>query len=182
MRQKNKKIYFKLGKREKDILKGIGLGLLVASCFVLPGLPIALKPFLKKQGKKRVTKILTKLEKNGLIILGGEKIILTNRGKQLQKIINLEEIILNKPTIWNGIWQIISYDIPENNRHNRDYFRHTIERWGFKKVQKSLWVYPFDCREEIAVLAEELNILPHIMLMNTNKMPNQNVLEEYFNL
>lgn len=181
-RKKDKKIQIRIGKREKDIIKAIGLGTLVVASFALPNLPLALKSFFKRQGRVKFEVYLQQLRDKGIIYLGGDKIRLTNKGLQLQKIIKTEETNLKKPRKWDGYWRLISYDVPEVDKRDRDYFRQTIEKWGFRKVQKSLWAYPYDCKEEIAVLADGLNISQYVMCMTTDEMPNEDKWEEYFEL
>ena len=44
----------------------------------------------------------------------------------------------------------VSFDIPEKMRPNRDKFRRTIKRLGFRQIQKSLWV----CKKEVGDLVE----------------------------
>lgn len=36
----------------------------------------------------------------------------------------------------------------------REAFREALKRLGFQKVQKSVFVYPFECYQEIAFLKE----------------------------
>lgn len=185
--KKTKKITrLKIGEREREIIQAIGAGIgitaLIAAMCIAPGLSLAMKPFFKRQGKTRFKKDLDRLRNKGLIYLGGSKIKLTAKGLQLQKISKLEEMSLRKSKKWDGYWRLISYDVPETDKNNRDYFRKTIEKWGFKKVQQSLWAYPYNCKEEIAVLADSLYIAPYVMYMTTDEMPEEDYWQEHFEL
>jgi DNA-binding transcriptional regulator PaaX len=75
---------------------------------------------------------------------------------------------------------LVSYDIPNLQKVERDFLRQTLERWNFRKVQESLWVSPFDYSEEVAVLALNLGIPAHVILMTTNKLPDQERFEAWF--
>jgi len=77
---------------------------------------------------------------------------------------------------------LVSYDIPDYLKRERDWFRYNLERLGFKKVQESLWVFPYECKEEIAVLAQNLKIAPFVILMTTDFLPRQGQWKKRFNL
>lgn len=179
-----KKIIHKIriGETEKKIIIAIGLGLLVASVIVFPALPIALKPFLKRRGKNEFKKSLKRLEGKGVIYLAGDKIKLTKRGKQLVQKYAIEQIQLNKPKKWNGLWHLVSYDIPNEKKQERDWFRFTLKRLDFKQIQESLWVHPYECNEEIAVVAQNLRIAPYVAVMVARTIPREDKIREYFGI
>lgn len=179
--KKNKKrIVF--GDKEKELIKAIGLGIVVAGAMVLPGLPQILKPFLKKKGPKEFKRILNNLEEKGVIYLGGDKIVLTEKGNQLMKTIESEELVIEKPEKWDGIWRLVSYDIPEDFKKERDWFRGLLVKLGFVQVQKSLWLFPYDCKEEIAVMAQNLRVSHFVIYMQTDHIPRQTKFLKRFGL
>ena len=112
----------RLSNRQKEILKTIGICLVLASAIVAPNIVQLLKP-LNRHEKYRYKKSLRKLVDNKVIILFGERIRLSEKGKQLLKRIETEEIIIKKQDAWNGNWHLVCYDIPENFKKERDYFR-----------------------------------------------------------
>lgn len=172
----------KLGPNEKEIIKLVGAGMLVAASVVAPNLPQALKPFLKRHGPKGFKKTLERLEEKGVIYLGGEKIKLTKKGLALQQEIQSQELEIEKPDEWDNIWRLVSYDIPDYLKKERDWFRQNLERLGFEKVQESLWVYPYECKEAIAVLAQSLKLSPHVIVMTTDYLPRQAKWKRIFRL
>lgn len=181
-KNKLRKRRFRIGEDEKEIIKIVGLGLLVLGSIVFPGLPVALQPIFKRRRKKGFQKILKNLEEKGVIFLGGEKIRLTKKGLNLQKEIELNEISIGEPDKWDKTWRLVSYDIPDEYKKERDWFRQTLERLGFEKMQESLWVYPHECKEEIAVIAQSLKISPHIIVMATDQLPNQEKWQKRFDI
>lgn len=181
-RKKRRRRHFKIGENEKEIIKMIGLGTLVIASFVLPNLPIILKPLLKEQGPSGLGKILQRLNRKKIVYLGGEKIQLTSKGKKLFKNIQISEIAILPPKKWDGVWHLISYDIPNEYNKERDYFRENLKRMMFYQIQKSLWVHPYECKEEIAVIAEYFKIAEYVIVMNTDYLPNEEEIEEIFHL
>lgn len=43
---------------------------------------------------------------------------------------------------WDGLWRIISYEIPETKRHLRDSLRREMKGWGLGPWHRSFWVTP----------------------------------------
>ncbi len=173
-----------IGAREKEILCLVAKGALLASMFVAPNIGKILRPLEKMTSKKRFyfRKRLKTLEDKDLIFLGGEKIQLTEEGKALISKIEKEEIVLDKSKKWNGVWQIVSYDIPNTKKKERDYFRNTLQRFGFYKVQKSLWIIPYPCEEEIAVLAQSLGLSPFVIYFTCEHLPMEGKYLRWFGL
>jgi len=181
-RRKRIKRRFRIGDNEKEIIKLIGIGVIVLSSLALPNLPIVLKPFIKER-PNGILELLKKLAKKKVVNLGGEVVKLTVKGRKLLREIQLLETeIIPRPKKWDGVWHLVSYDVPVELNKERDYFRSVLKRWEFYQIQKSLWVYPFECKEEIAVLAKYLNIESYVMVMTTDFLANENEVEEIFNL
>lgn len=129
----------------------------------------------------RYKKQLMRLETDGYIILGGEKIELTQKGKQFIRDRQFYDMQL-QPKKWGGIWHIVSYDIPNVKRKSRDHLRTTLKRWGFYKIHESTWVIPTECKEEIAILAQELGIAPYVLYLNATDLPMQEKLYKLFGI
>lgn len=177
-----KKIQFRLGDNEKEIIKIIGVSALVLVSLSSPNSPNALKRIFKMRGQKGFDKLLKHLENKNIIYLGGEKVKLTQKGRNLLKIIRLQEIKIEKPEKWNQIWHLVAYDIPNTRKKERDWFRRIIEKLGFYQIQESLWVFPYECKEEIAIISQDLSISPFVITMNTSNLPNQTKMLKYFSL
>jgi len=173
--KKKRKIY--LGKNEREILRMVGTGALVAASLVAPNLPSA---FAGKKKKSYRQSFQRAYDKN-LIYLSGEKVKLSEKGQKLLDNIQNEEIEIKKHE-WDGIWRIISYDIPEDQKKERNYFRRKLKSLGFEELQKSMMVIPYECKEEIAVIAQNLGISPYVMHLITDNLPRQNDFMKKFGL
>lgn len=68
------------------------------------------------------------------------KYTLTNKG--------LETLSLHFPLFryqvseWDGVWRIISYEIPERKRELRDRLRREMSGWGLGPWHRSFWITP----------------------------------------
>ena len=63
---------------------------------------------------------------------------------------------------WDGFWKIISFDIPETKKSERNIFRSLIKRKGFVGVQQSVFVAPFADFEALALLRQDLKIEKYV--------------------
>lgn len=172
----------KIGDNEKEIIKMVGLGTLALTSLVLPGMSVLLKSLMKEQGPSGLRKLLDKLVDKKVIDLGGEEVNLTARGLEIYREIQVKEIQIQKPKKWDGLWHLVSYDIPKPLNKARDDFRLTLKNWDFYPVQASLWVYPYECKEEVAILAEYLGAAEYVIMMNTDVLPNEEDVENYYEL
>lgn len=77
----------------------------------------------------------------------------------------LEDLIITRPPKWDGKWRIVIFDIPETKKHNRDLFRNNLQNLYFVQVQKSVYVYPFECTNEITLICEHLSIKKYITIL-----------------
>jgi DNA-binding transcriptional regulator PaaX len=80
-----------------------------------------------------------------IIYLSGDEVKLTKRGQELLKIIQLKDLAIIRPKNWDHIWHLVSYDIPEFKKKERDFFRSKLIALGFGQIQDSLWAYPYEC-------------------------------------
>lgn len=105
---------------------------------------------LKRLEKERVVKIYLKNNQHVLE--------LTNKGKN--KVFDL----LNKdtqyriPKKWDCKWRIVIFDIPDEDKNDRDAFRWRLKAMGFYQLQESVFVFPFDCKDYIDYLKDLFQI------------------------
>lgn len=91
------------------------------------------------------------LKKNGLIkkVLEGKKkyIELTEKGFKTVAWSKIGQV--EKPTHWDKCFRIVMFDIPNDKTSTRNIIRHKLKEIGFVSIQKSIYVYPFECKREI---------------------------------
>lgn len=83
---------------------------------------------------------------------------------------------------WDGIWRIIIFDIPEKRKWAREGFRQCLKRMGFYPLQKSAFVFPYPCKEEIAFLGRIYDSNNNIRFLETKVLSYDRDLKEYFAL
>ena len=70
---------------------------------------------------------------------------------------------------WDGKWRLLIFDVPENKSYLRQRLRENLELIGFKYLQKSVWITPYDIRKELGVIIDYLDAhsFVHFMLIDT---------------
>ncbi|HCX28109.1 MAG TPA: hypothetical protein DHI91_03145, partial [Candidatus Portnoybacteria bacterium] len=57
---------------------------------------------------------------------------------------------------------MVLFDIPERQKPARDALRSKLKRLGFFEFQKSIFVHPFSCKDEIEFLIEFFQIKSYV--------------------
>lgn len=74
---------------------------------------------------------------------------LTAKGRAIAEKIKLDDIEIVKPKKWNKRWHLVIFDVPEKNKIARDALRKKIKEIGLVEIQKSTFIHPYPCKEEI---------------------------------
>lgn len=187
----NDRRYYK-GELAKEILFMIAAGAIIPASLILPNLPLILKPFLKSLSKKTKTshqsviKSLTYLKRErlvGVVEKNNEQIlILSEDGRRRILKFNADKMTIRRPKKWDGYWRVVLFDIPEQEREGRDTLRSALKRLGFYQLQKSCFVHPFDCKDEVDFITELFHISHHTNFIIAKSIEGENILEDFFNL
>ena len=134
-----------------------------------------LKRAIKKLYESKLIK--EKENKDGTITL-----VLTDKGKEKALTYNLDDMEIKKPKQWDKKWRIVLFDVPEKARKIRDAFRDHLKNLGFYEFQKSVFVHPYNCQDEIEYLIEFYDARKFIRFVTADKIDNELHLKHYFRL
>ena len=107
---------------------------------------------------------------------------ITQKGQSRVLKYNIEKIKISTPKKWDKKWRLIIFDIPENKKLGRNILRELLKRLGFCQYQKSVWIYPFDCRNEIDFIKEIYEIRPYVKLVVAEKIDDESKYLDFFGL
>lgn len=124
------------------------------------------------------------LKRRGYIeffIEGKEKYIeLTLKGTKRVQDLFSEDMEISRPAKWDKKWRIVIFDIPETQKKNRDTFRHKLLSLGFIQIQKSVYVFPYECTSEIQTLTGLLRISQNVTIMVSEIIQGEEKIIEHF--
>ncbi len=186
------KYYFKKPKSEivKDIFKGLAI---TGAIYIAAGSPYfalnigkAIKD-LRKHNKKKVYDSFYNLKRQGYIrakyTKGQIYISLTEKGKRKAGWLQIDELKIKKPKKWDKKWRIAMFDIAELKRNHREAFRGKLKELGFYQFQKSVWIHPFDCGDEISLLRDFFGLTKKdIRLLVAENIEGDKEFKEVFKL
>ena len=128
----------------------------------------------KRQGRLGAT--IRRLENQELISWEGSednlKLILTEKGKKKVLQYKLAEMKIKKTPKWDGLFRVIIFDIPENKKGTREIFRKKLKELEFQQLQKSVFVSPYECRNEIDFLKNVYEVVPYVSYILATDIPD----------
>lgn len=85
------------------------------------------------------------------------------------KILRIESKKIEKKKLPKGQWLLVFFDIPEKRRRDRDIFRSILNNFGFKQLQKSVWISPYEVFKPLQKLIKCYNLDEYVKLLLVNK-------------
>ncbi len=113
---------------------------------------------------------------------GQVTLILTHAGKQRVLTYNIEELKIQKPNRWDKKWRIVIFDIPEGCKKTRDILRIRLKQIGMIELQKSVFIHPYPCDNEVNFLIEFYEVRNNVRLILAEALDNELHLRSEFNL
>ena len=141
----------------------------------------------KKFKKNKLMRDLKRLQKRELIDMeefadGTIRVRLKKGGKEAVLKYNLETMTLARPKKWDGMWRLVMFDIPSHKNKARDALRCKLKDLGFYQVQKSVFVSPFPCEQEIDALGLFWDVRENILLMHVSYFEGEEKIKHVFNI
>ena len=172
-------------KTEKILYYLLLSGGVLAASFFAPKLPYEiLKNYLKnkKFNKSRFNRDIKRLSSRGDIKIGNNQVSITKQGKERVLKYKLDDMILKKQTKWDGRWRVVVFDIPDYRRKVSNILRWKLISLGFIQYQKSIFIIPYPCRDEIDFIKEVFEISPHVKLIEATWIDDQDYFLRKFHL
>ena len=86
----------------------------------------------------------------------------------------LRENVKPKKFKWDGVWRVVIFDIPEENKRVRYVLRETLKILGFRPLQKSVWISKRNFTKEIRKWVKELKLSQYILIFETKDLGSGN--------
>jgi predicted transcriptional regulator len=173
------------GSFQKSLLVAIGAAGLVLVAAAAPNTLQLLKylPGMKDGARFRYQSktVLGRLAEKGYVKFeernGKRYARITDRGQL--------ELAKTRPTVrrrWDTRWRVVLFDVPEKRKAVRDRLRRFMDLYGFVRLQDSVWIYPYDCEEIIALAKADFRIGHDVLYMIVERLENDKHLREHFKL
>jgi len=113
---------------------------------------------------------------------GTVSMTLTDNGKKKIIQFNLDLIEIKKPKQWDRLWRLVIFDIPEEERRGRNALAAKLKELGFYPLQKSVFIHPYECKNEVDFIVELFNLRPYVRLFTIKETDIELDLRSKFNL
>ena len=135
-----------------------------------------------RRQKEYVSSSVSKMVKKGLLKYNGKFYEMTNAGENKLRMWEFADFKFNKPKKWDKKWRVIIFDIPDKKRKVRDQIRTVFKSAGLYLLQESVWVYPYDCEDIIALLKTDFGVGKNLLYLIVEELENDKYLRENFGL
>lgn len=176
-----------------DILLIAAAGPIILASLFLPNAAIILKPLLRwhkdwdKIKRQRIHEAVKRLNQKRLVEMIEKNdrlyIKITENGKKLIKNFDYDDIKLPDYKKWDKKWRMVIFDIPEKKNKERRALSTKLKDMGFYPLQESVFIYPYECQNEIDFVCNFLEIdryVNYCIVDSLNKKEGD--LQRYFNL
>lgn len=184
----------------KEIIYLLGMGVILTATIFMPGLGYvarmidsAKRDYEWKESQRQWKKFNPHVLKRNLKRLRDQKVveIIEKDGQEIVKLsqkghakylkFELEKLSLRDKK-WDGKWRIVIYDISKFKKNQVNAFRNILKYINFFQLQKSVYLTPYPCDEQIVYLREYLGIGDEVLLMRIDKIENEESYRQYFGL
>jgi DNA-binding transcriptional regulator PaaX len=186
------KYYFKKPRSGivKDILSWLAIAGAVYIAASSPYFAINLMRNLKKgkrYEKKKIYDAFYNLQRQGCVEIRKRNhqiyIALTEKGRKVAGRFQIDSLKINKPKKWDRKWRLVIFDIAQLQNLKRSAFRGKLKELGFYPLQKSVWVHPYQCKDEIKLLRDFFGLgKKEIRLITAEDIEDDNFLRKIFRL
>jgi len=176
------------GELAKDILKSLAIGGFLMAGLVLPNIVQLLDFFgvTKSAEKFKIIGAIERMKQKKLVRIyhkdGADIVEITELGKKKVLSYDLENIKINRPKKWDGYWRVVIFDVPEKNKKARRALNFKLNNMEFFPLQKSVFVCPFECKDEIDFVTEFFGIKKYVRFVLAKNIENDEFIRSYYNL
>lgn len=177
------------GTFQRSMLTAVAVGGVVLVAATIPNAAQLLQYFPgHKKGSRfnyQAKSALGRLAAKGLITFeekGGKRYARITEEGELLLDLELERVSLAKKKKWDRRWRVVMFDIPERRKSIRNRLRHFMGEYGFVRLQNSVWIYPYDCEDIIALAKANFRVGADVLYMIVERLENDKHLREHFGL
>ena len=174
---------------QNAVLSAVGIAGVLAVTMIAPNIFQALPRILGDKYKLgyRAKTAAGRLAKKGLlrfVLRNGVRCAeLTEKGRKALALETMKTAQLSKrPRRWDKQYRLVMFDVPQYRRATRDRLRRVMRECGFLRLQDSVWIYPYDCEELMALIKADLRIGKDVLYAVVESVENDAWIKRHFGL
>ncbi len=141
----------------------------------------------KRYTSRQITDAMGNLKRQKMIEYISNKngvttVKITKKGKVVLRRFAIDIIKINKPKKWDGKWRLVIFDLPIKFSKARNALRFKLKQLGFIQFQKSAWIYPYLCEDEILFITDYFKVGSYVEILEISGLKNEEKLKKYYKL
>ena len=178
----------RIGSHERDLMDSLTLGDVTVAFLLSAHSTSRFYRLARERAMRRqqTSRALSGLERKGLLRIfsrEGEDIVCLSKQGRLQIDRAVAELKKQKTSqAWDGLWHLVTFDIPEQFRSSRNALRSVLRMAGFEQVQQSVYVHPHACGELIGLLQKDPILSERVVYVVVKTYTNDKKLRKKFRL
>lgn len=141
----------------------------------------------KKYSKRQISSAINSIKRQKLIEYVADKngktvVKITQKGETRLRAFSIDLIKIKKPKEWDGKWRLAMFDIPMRFTKGREALRYHLKELNFFQFQKSAWIYPYPCEDEIIFIADFFGVGKYVEILTVENVLRDEKLKKYFHL
>lgn len=139
----------------------------------------------KNYSKKQIWNAIGNLKRQKMIKYiqdkGGRTIVeITAKGKTKLRSFTIDLMEIPRPNKWDGKWRLVMFDIPMRFTKGREALRYHLKDLDFFQFQKSAWIYPYPCEDEIIFITDFYGVGKFVEILTVENMLDDQKPRKHF--
>jgi DNA-binding transcriptional regulator PaaX len=140
----------------------------------------------KKIDREKFRKNITALQRSKHVSIkqnvdGSYTYSLSEKGKSKALTYQFQQMKIPKQK-WDNKWRLVVFDIPEDYKNARNVLRRKLRELGFQELQKSVFILPYECENEIEFIVEFFKIRKYMRYGVLESIDNNSQLRKSFGI
>ena len=141
----------------------------------------------KKYSNKQLSSVIYSMKRQKFIEYitdkDGKTIVkITKKGETRLRAFDIELMKISKPKKWDGKWRLVMFDIPMRFTKGRESLRYHLKELNFFQFQKSAWICPYPCEDEIIFIADFFGVGKYVEILTVESILGDEKLKKHFHL
>jgi DNA-binding transcriptional regulator PaaX len=142
------------------------------------------KKLNKRQREREFKRLLYYVKQRGLVESTSEDyahgLVITDKGRKRLNRREFETLNIAQPKKWDNRWRLVFFDIPEEHKIGRRQLITKLKLLGFVQLQRSVWVYPFPCRQEVELVTSKYEVQKYVSYVEAVGIDAEDLLKKRF--
>jgi len=141
----------------------------------------------KRFSKRQIQNSFTHLQRQKLIEYVADKsgktiVKITKKGESRLGTFAIDLIEIKQQKKWDRKWRLVMFDIPMRFTKGREALRFHLKKLNFFQFQKSAWIYPYPCEDEIMFISDFFGVGKYVEILTTKNLLREKKIKKYFGL